>query len=82
MTDTTDYVAAFNADRPVDPARAALVIVDMQYATGHRDGALARRMKAEGNPVTDWRFERIHALVIPNTQRLIRAMRKCGRWRN
>lgn len=81
MTDTpetADYVQAFTTDRPVDPARAALVIVDMQYATGHRDGALARRMKAEGKGTTDWRFERIHTLVIPNSRRLIEAMRRCG----
>ena len=79
MTDTaTDYVQQFNAERITDPARSALVIIDMQYATGHPTGALAQRMKAEGNSVTDWRFERIESLVIPNTQRLIKAMRAAG----
>ena len=78
LPETADYVQAFTTDRPVDPARAALVIVDMQYATGHRDGGLAQKMKAEGQTTTDWRFKRIHDLVIPNTQRLIRAMRACG----
>lgn len=78
MTDTDDYISGYNADRPVDPARSALLIVDMQYATGHRDGFLARKMKAEGKTVTDWRFERIHSLVIPNTLRLSAAMRACG----
>ena len=78
LPETADYVQAFNAERPVDPARAALVIVDMQYGTGHRDGGLAQSMKSKGETTTDWRFERIHALVIPNTQRLIRAMRACG----
>jgi len=81
MTDrpeTGDYVQAFMADRPTDPATSALVVVDMQYATGHRTGGLARRMEAEGSTVTDWRFERIHSQVIPNTQRLIRATREAG----
>lgn len=81
MTDrpeTADYAQSFTSTRAVDPARAALLIVDMQYATGHRDGALARRMAEEGNPATAWRFERIHAQVIPNTRRLIDAMRKAG----
>jgi nicotinamidase-related amidase len=73
-----DYVKQFNAERVTDPARSALVIVDMQYATGHRSGALSRKMQAEGNSVTDWRFERIHSLVIPNNQRLIKAMRAAG----
>ena len=55
-------------------ARSALVIIDMQYATGHPDGPLARKMKAEGNSVTDWRFQRINSLVIPNNQKLITAI--------
>lgn len=81
MTDspaTDDYVQAFMTERPVDPKRAALIVVDMQYATGHRDGILAQKMKAEGKTTTDWRFERIHELVIPNTRRLMQAMRGCG----
>lgn len=79
VADTGDYVAAFQTDRPVDPARSALVIVDMQYATGHREGGLAARMAKEGRPeTTAWRFQRIHDSVIPNTQRLITAMRQAG----
>jgi nicotinamidase-related amidase len=73
-----DYVGQFNAERITEPARSALVIVDMQYATGHPSGPLAAKMKAEGNSVTDWRFERIETIVIPNTQRLIKAMRAAG----
>ena len=75
---TGDYVKQFNAKRITDPARSALVIIDMQYATGHPTGALAQKMKAEGNSVTDWRFERIKTLVIPNNQRLIKVMRAAG----
>lgn len=75
---STDYVTQFNAERITEPARSALVIVDMQYATGHRSGPLAQKMKAEGNSVTDWRFDRIETKVIPNTQRLIKAMRAAG----
>ena len=81
MTETSpgDYVQAFAPHRPVDPTRSALVIIDMQYATGHRDGGLAKKMADAGTPeITAWRFERIHSLVIPNTQRLIAAMRAAG----
>lgn len=74
-----DYAAALTLDRPIRADRAALVIVDMQYATGHPDGWLARRMAAEGRAaVTAWRFERIARLVIPNTQRLAAAVRAAG----
>lgn len=76
LPETADYAQNFTTARTVRPDRAALLIVDMQYATGHRDGALSRRMAAEGNDATGWRFARIHDLVIPNTRRLIDAMRK------
>lgn len=81
MNDTAapaDYAQNFAANRVVDPKRAALLIVDMQYATGHRDGPLSQRMKAEGNPATEWRFARIHDHVIPNTRQLIDGFRAAG----
>jgi len=78
-TPPADYAKAFMSDHVVDPARAALVIVDMQYATGHPTGPLAMKMAAEGTAATTaWRFARITDLVIPNTRRLIEAMRKAG----
>jgi nicotinamidase-related amidase len=57
-------------ERPVDPSKAALVIVDMQNATGSRQGALARKLQAEGSRVGDYRFDRIERLVLPHTLRL------------
>ena len=78
LPEPADYVQAYNKDRPTDPKRSALIIVDMQYATGHRDGPLAKRMKEQGLTTTDWRFARIHGSVIPNTRRLIDAMRAAG----
>jgi nicotinamidase-related amidase len=74
-----DYAAALTLDRPIVPARAALVIVDMQYATGHPEGWLARKMAAEGRAgVTAWRFDRIARQVIPNTRALAAAVRAAG----
>ena len=78
LPETADYVQAYNLDRPTDPKRSALLVVDMQYATGHRDGPLARRMREQGLTTTDWRFARIHDLVIPNIRRLIDATRRAG----
>jgi nicotinamidase-related amidase len=73
-----DYAKQYNVNRKIAPEKSALVIIDMQYATGHPEGPLARKMKQEGNNVTDWRFERIETLVIPNTQKLISEIRKAG----
>ena len=73
-----DYSKEFIVDRKTDPKRSALVIVDMQYATGHPKGPLALKMLEQGNAVTEWRFARIKDLVIPNTKKLINVMRKAG----
>lgn len=68
MTDASasDYIQAYMTTRAPNRATAALVIVDMQYASGHREGALGRRMRDEGSNLTDYRFDRIEQLVIPN----------------
>jgi len=50
----------------------------MQYASGHRDGALGRRMRAEGSNLTDYRFDRIERLVVPNILRLAPLFRTGG----
>ena len=76
--DDTDYIRAYMAEREVDPARAVLVVVDMQYATGHRDGALGRRMASEGSNATTYRFHRIETQVVPNTRRLLAGFRARG----
>jgi nicotinamidase-related amidase len=70
MTTTPDYIRAYMTERPIDPLRSALVIIDMQYATGDRSGALGRKLKAEGSTTGDYRFARIEQSVLPNTLRL------------
>ncbi len=73
MTDpppTSDYIQDYMTAPVADLAKAALVVVDMQYATGHRDGALGRRMRAERWNLTDYRFDRIERLVVPNILRM------------
>jgi nicotinamidase-related amidase len=74
----TDYIKAYMDERPVDLARAALIVVDMRYATGHREGALGRRMQGEGSNVAAYRFGRIDNLVVPNIKRLLGGFRKRG----
>lgn len=70
-TPDNDYIQAFMTEREADFSRAALIVVDMQYATGHRDGALGRRLAAEGSNVAGYRFDRIETLVVPNMKRLL-----------
>jgi nicotinamidase-related amidase len=79
MSTTPDYIRAYMAERSVQPERAALLIIDMQYATGSRQGALARKLAAEGSSVGDYRFDRIERLVLPHTLRLREAFSRAGR---
>ncbi|MSP98875.1 MAG: cysteine hydrolase [Betaproteobacteria bacterium] len=74
-----DYIRAFTVERKPDAARSALVLVDLQYATGSRQGALGRRLKAQGSATADYRFERIERFVVPNARRLLDAWRAAGR---
>lgn len=76
--DNVDYIRAFMTDRPVVFERSALVIVDMQNASGSRTGALGRRMKQEGSTATDYRFDRIESLVVPNIRRMLDGFRAKG----
>ena len=76
--DEADYIQAFMTKRPIEFSRAALIVVDMQYATGHRDGALGRRLAAEGSNVAGYRFDRIEQQVVPNTLRLLDGFRGNG----
>lgn len=76
---SADYIRAYMAERPVQPARSALVIIDMQYASGSREGALGRKLAAEGSSAGDYRFDCIERLVVPNTLRLREHFRRLGR---
>jgi len=69
-TPANDYIRAYMPERAVDIARTALLIIDMQYATGSRQGALARTLQAQGSTVGDYRFDRIELQVLPHTQQL------------
>lgn len=77
ITDT-DYIKAFMTDRKVDFGKSALVVVDMQNATGSRQGALGRRMAEERSNATAYRFDRIENFVVPNNRRLLDGFRGRG----
>jgi biuret amidohydrolase len=74
-----DYIKTFMDERPVDRRRAALCVIDMQYATGVRDGALGRYLaERQQSHVARYRFDRIETLVVPNSRRLLQAFRGFG----
>lgn len=74
-----DYITDFTTDFRLDPARTALVVVDMQYATGSRHHGLGRRLLEAGrSEEARWRFDRIENIVVPNIRRLLAFFREKG----
>jgi len=77
-TPASDYIQEYMTTRPANRATSALVIVDMQNASGTRTGALGRRMLEERSNLTEYRFERIEKLVVPNILRMAPVFRAGG----
>lgn len=65
-------------DFDLDPARTALVIIDMQYLDAHRDYGLGKNLKENHPEVWQYYFERVDNLVVPNTRRLLDEFRRRG----
>lgn len=60
----------------LDPAKTALVVVDMQYASACRTTGLGAYLSKQGSAhLFEWRFTRIEQVVLPNLQRLLRFFR-------
>ena len=75
----SDYAHQFNPGFRLDPRTVALVVVDMQYASGSRDHGLGRALKARGQEALGaWRFDRIERSVVPAIQRLLAFFRDHG----
>ena len=74
-----DYAQQFNPGFRLDPARVALVVVDMQYASGSRHEGLGRYLKdLEREAQGTERFDRIETVVVPTIGRLLEAFRGLG----
>ena len=74
-----DYAQQFNPGFRLEGARAALVVVDMQYASGSRHEGLGRLLKDQGREAQGAeRFDRIETVVVPTIQRLLEAFRSRG----
>ena len=73
----SDYAHQFNPGFGLDPRTVALVVVDMQYASGSRDHGLGRGLKARGQEALGaYRFDRIEQTVVPTIQRLLAFFRQ------
>lgn len=73
---SADYAHQFNPGFALDPARVALVVVDMQYASASRHEGLGRLLKDRGQASQGaYRFERIESVVVPAIRRLLEFFR-------
>lgn len=74
-----DYLSGLLPSFRLSPEHTALVIVDLQYASGSRTHGLGRRLEESGRAEEgDYRFTRIETSVVPNVQRLLETARKTG----
>ncbi|MBL8630886.1 MAG: cysteine hydrolase [Rhodospirillaceae bacterium] len=75
----SNYINEFSFRFSLNPATTALVVVDMQNATGSLHHGLANHLRAQGRlEESRYRFDRISSKVIPNTQKLLAYFRKLG----
>ena len=73
------YVNEFSRQFSLKAGDTALVVVDMQNATGNRSMGLGKKLAAEGTlDSASYRFDRIEQTIVPNTQKLLRAFRTTG----
>ena len=73
------YIDDFTRQFSLSPRDTALVIVDLQYASGSREHGLGKLLAAQGRLAdAEYRFSRIESLVVPNSRRLADAFRSAG----
>lgn len=71
-----NYIDRFTRPVAVDPADTALVVVDMQYASGSRSRGLGKYLAEHGQlEEAAYRFDRIEKLIVPNIRKLLDAWR-------
>jgi nicotinamidase-related amidase len=75
---TNDYIVDLSASFEIEPAKTALIVVDMQYATGSRKAGLGKKLTEEGKleALAGERFERIEKIIIPNLQKMLAFFRE------
>jgi len=72
-----DYITDFTFDFQLEPQATALVVVDMQYASGCRKTGLGKSLTEQGkDELARYRYDRIEQIVIPTIQRLLAFFRR------
>jgi len=75
----SNYVEGFTAPVNLSARSTALVVVDMQNASGSRAHGLGQWLDRRGELASAaYRFDRIDSLLIPNIGRLLAAFRAAG----
>jgi len=75
MTQPT-FIDAFTQPIEINPSSTALIVVDMQNATGNRNMGLGKLLAESGKAEqAGYRFDRIEQLLVPNIQKLLAAFR-------
>jgi nicotinamidase-related amidase len=75
----SSYVEGFTAPVTMSARTTALVVVDMQYASGSREHGLGKLLGEQGTlDSAAYRFDRIDALLIPNIGKMLAAFRANG----
>ncbi len=71
-----NFIDNFSQQFSLKPTRTALLIIDMQNATGNRDMGLGKLLAESGQSASgQYRFDRIDNILIPNIQKLIKGFR-------
>ena len=74
-----DYVDTLNETFELNGDDCALIVVDMQHATGSRTHGLGRWLSEQGRlDEAAYRFDRIEGIVVPGIQRLLAGFRAAG----
>jgi nicotinamidase-related amidase len=70
------FIDAFSQPVSIDRGSSALVVIDMQNATGNRHMGLGKLLAEHGEEeAASFRFDRIEKVVVPNIQKLIAVFR-------
>jgi ureidoacrylate peracid hydrolase len=77
MSETMTAETALSREIPIDPKQTALLFIDVQNFAAKRNGAEFKEMSpAEFEKSCGWYFQQLETHVIPNMQRLQKAVRK------
>lgn len=72
-----DFIADYTFDFELETRATALVVVDMQYASGCRETGMGKALNEQGKEeVVRYRFDRIEQVVVPTIQRLLAFFRR------